>query len=464
MKVAIIGAGFTGLSAAYDLLKAGVEVVIFEANDKPGGLAKGFTVDGWQWPLEEHYHHVFTTDQAVKKWLSELKLSDRLFYQEGKSYSLLNNSTVNRSFTKNYKNQKNNNPLGIKLNQADIKLAQLDSAASLLSFPGLSWSTKIRTGAVLAGLKCWPAGQCLERLSAQEFIQKTMGRASWQNLWQPLFEGKFGKHASEINAAWFWARIFTRSKKIGYFKYGFLGLAQQIVAQLQELGVEINFSTPITKIKANVDSQNSQQQSSFQLEFKNELLQDNNFDSVLFTGSSQQLLRLSQADLPTAYCSQLKNLESLSAATLILVLNKPFFKQNIYWLNINRANWPFLAVVEHTNLINKAYYNQRHLVYVGQYTTPDDKLLTMSKQEILAYYKPYLQQLCPEFKNHLQDYYLFKQDNAQPIVKQNHARILPKTITPLPGLYWAGMEHVYPYDRGINYAIQLGRATAQKIL
>jgi len=41
MKIAIIGAGFGGMAAAYDLRKAGHEVTVLEAADYVGGLASG---------------------------------------------------------------------------------------------------------------------------------------------------------------------------------------------------------------------------------------------------------------------------------------------------------------------------------------------------------------------------------------------------------------------------------------
>jgi len=47
MKIAVIGAGYTGLSAAYDFVCAGHEVVIYESNDRPGGLAIGFKEPEW---------------------------------------------------------------------------------------------------------------------------------------------------------------------------------------------------------------------------------------------------------------------------------------------------------------------------------------------------------------------------------------------------------------------------------
>ena len=46
MKVAIIGAGFLGMSAAWDLQCAGHDVTIYEAADYVGGLASGFKEPG----------------------------------------------------------------------------------------------------------------------------------------------------------------------------------------------------------------------------------------------------------------------------------------------------------------------------------------------------------------------------------------------------------------------------------
>ena len=57
MKIGIIGAGFTGLAAAYELVKNGDHVTVFERDNNPGGLALGFKEKKWQWTLEQHYHH-----------------------------------------------------------------------------------------------------------------------------------------------------------------------------------------------------------------------------------------------------------------------------------------------------------------------------------------------------------------------------------------------------------------------
>jgi hypothetical protein len=46
----------------------------------------------------------------------------------------------------------------------------------------------------------------------------------------------------------------------------------------------------------------------------------------------------------------------------------------------------------------------------------------------------------------------------------NHSRNIPDLKTPLPGLYFASMSQVYPWDRGTNFAVQVGRQAARRML
>ena len=65
MRIAIVGAGVGGLAAAYDSIREGHEVVIFEAAEQVGGLAAGFKVPRWEWSVEQYYHHWFASDQHM---------------------------------------------------------------------------------------------------------------------------------------------------------------------------------------------------------------------------------------------------------------------------------------------------------------------------------------------------------------------------------------------------------------
>ena len=47
MKVVVIGAGISGLTAAWWLHKAGVDVTVLEKNDCVGGTMQTIREDGW---------------------------------------------------------------------------------------------------------------------------------------------------------------------------------------------------------------------------------------------------------------------------------------------------------------------------------------------------------------------------------------------------------------------------------
>jgi protoporphyrinogen oxidase len=87
MRVGIIGAGPAGITAAYQLSKAGAHVEVFEAGDNVGGLSR--TIDLWGQKVDLGPHRFFSTDPRVNDvWLdvvgAEYRMVDRLtriYYQ-----------------------------------------------------------------------------------------------------------------------------------------------------------------------------------------------------------------------------------------------------------------------------------------------------------------------------------------------------------------------------------------------
>ena len=133
MKIAIIGAGFTGLSAAYQLIKTGHEVTVFEKDSQPGGLAIGYQEKSWKWTLEKHYHHWFANDKYIIDLAKEI------------NHAVL----IPRPKTSVY---------------VDNSIYQLDSPLSVLRFPKLPITDKLRMAAVLGFLKFNPYWQPLEKI------------------------------------------------------------------------------------------------------------------------------------------------------------------------------------------------------------------------------------------------------------------------------------------------------------
>jgi len=59
---------------------------------------------------------------------------------------------------------------------------------------------------------------------------------------------------------------------------------------------------------------------------------------------------------------------------------------------------------------------------------------------------------------------VFRAPYAQPIPLVNHSWNIPDMRTPIPGFYLANMSLVYPWDRGTNYAVRIGRQAAARLL
>jgi protoporphyrinogen oxidase len=169
-------------------------------------------------------------------------------------------------------------------------------------------------------------------------------------------------------------------------------------------------------------------------------------------------------DLPGGYSEKLRALKSMGAVVMVLALKQQLTK--FYWHNLPKeAGFPFLALVEHTNYMDARHYGGDHLVYVGDYLDPSHEYFTLSKEELLERYLPALKRFNPDFdRSWVKETWLWKTNYAQPVPPLNHSRNSPAVRTPLKGLYFASMSQVYPWDRGTNFAVEIGRKVARMVM
>ena len=422
MHVCIIGAGFTGLSAGYYLSKAGYKVTIFEQDKKPGGLAVGFSKKEWEWTIEEHYHHWFSNDTAVLGLAREIKYP--VILKRPKTSVFVKDSSY-----------------------------QLDSPLHVLRFPLLSLFVRIRMAVVLALLRFNPWWQPLEKIRAHPFLKKTIGKKAYELLWEPQLKNKFGTYYKDISLAWFWARVKKRTSSLAYPHGGFLKFAEALVAEIRNGGGNVMFNVTVQEIK-----KGRRPKVLFAHSKKTQT-----FDAVIVTTPGNIFARLAPS-LPARYVQQLTRLKGLGAMNLVLRLRKQFMNDGTYWLSVCDHGAPVLAVVEHTNFMDRNYYNNEHLVYVGNYVSPEDVRFRKNANELLKLYDPFLRRINPPYKKHLIGLELCKAPYAQPIIETNYSRLIPPMHTPFPHVYLANIQQVYPWDRGTNYSVEMGKQVADAIM
>jgi protoporphyrinogen oxidase len=440
MDIGIVGAGITGLTAAYELTKRGHAVTVYEARPYVGGLAAGFRDERWEWHLERFYHHWFASDDDVIGLIDELGGSNSLFfpwpttsvYYQGQIYPL-------------------DSPVPwLKF----IPLSQLHRAIRVLQFTPLSLIDRLRFGLAAFYLTLTRNWRRLEAVPAHEWMRRAAGERVYEVMWQPLLISKFGEeYYRDVNMAWMWARAYKRTAKLGYFVGGFQSFADLLVKRVQTQGGEVRLQVPVQAIRTVADGH-------LQLETPGGMEEH---ERIIATCSPHEMIRLAPALSPD-YTAKLEQLKSMGAVALILAL-KHRLTDGHYWTNIPASEGlPFIGLIEHTNYISSEHYGGDHLIYCGDYLPPDHPYFGYSKEQLLETYLPGVAAINPDFRpDWIRASWLFTEKYAQPVPTLNHSRNIPALKTPIPGLWMANMSQVYPWDRGSNYAVKIARQVAQEV-
>ncbi|KKQ24489.1 MAG: hypothetical protein US40_C0003G0028 [Candidatus Roizmanbacteria bacterium GW2011_GWC2_37_13] len=438
MKVAVLGGGITGLTAAYCLSKKNHQVTIFEKSAILGGLAVGFKQPNWKWNLEMAYHHLFANDYDIIKFAKEIGFN-KIFFKSPQTASLFN----------------------------DLTIHPMDTPIDFLKLPYLDLFNKFRAGSVLAFLKLSPFLSLYEKQTSEEFIKKTMGKTIWIRLWQELFRKKFGDYAGIILASFIWARINKRTKNLGYIEGGFQSFIDYLAKELTGLRVNVLTSYEVEQI--------NKQKNKYKItgHFERSEKSSEAFDIVVSTLPTPIMAKLTTNIFSEKYLEKFSKLKYLHALTLILESKEPLLKKT-YWLNISTLQIPIMGIVQHTNFIDKKNYGGNHIAYLGWYLKREDKLMQMNDKELLDFVMPHLEKIFnfqfsifknyeTNFKKQISNFYTFRGPFAQPIFDKDFVKNKPGFITPAKNFYIANLDMTYPYDRGTNYAVKLGKQVAEMI-
>jgi protoporphyrinogen oxidase len=426
MRIAIIGAGFGGMAAAYDLKKEGHDITIHESANYVGGLASGFKEPHWDWSVEKFYHHWFQSDSSMLGLIEELGLKAKVIFPR---------------------------PYTVLLHNG--KWYPFDSILHALLFPGLGFGlNKIRFGFVGLYLRLTNNWKALEKYTADEWMRRYAGKRVYEKMWKPLLVGKFGPYYDQVNMAWMWARLKARTTRLGTFEGGFQNFANLFADRLREMGIEIRLGAKVESIKR------EQAQLSVRSDGKSE-----SFDKVLVTTSPNLMAKLSP-DLPENYLKGLLELKSMGAVVMVMALKHQLSQQGYYWFNLPKeAGYPMLALVEHTNFVSKEHFGGDHIVYAGDYLEVGHEYFSMSEEELLERFTPAFKKFNPAFeRDWVKKVWVNKTNYAQPVPLVNHSKNIPTIQTPIEGLYFASMSQVYPWDRGTNFAVEIGRRAARLMM
>lgn len=428
--IAVIGAGITGLAAAWELAKAGRSVTVYEADSVPGGLMASFPFVGSE--LDRVYHHIFLDNQPTLELLVEMGLEEDMLWDTAPSGHF-----------------------------HDGQVWPLGSAWDLLRFKPLDLAGRLRFGFGVLRAQRVEDWEALDDQTACGWLTKVFGRRVYEVMWEPLLRAKFGDAHDRVSAAWFWYKLRQRSESrrgkgsretLGYLRGSFGRLATALADGIEARSGRVALAEPVEALTCD-------ETGAFRVRSGEG---EAHFQQVLATVAPPLLLQLAP-DLPGDYRDRLAAIDYMANLCVVLALEEPL--TDIYWLNIGDREFPFGGIIEHTNLVSPTEYGGLHAAYLTRYLRADAPEMSVSEDELFDHYEPFLKQVNPAFhRGWVRKVHVSRAPFAQPVCPRGYRHIVPELRTPVPELYLATMSQIYPEDRGINCGVVLGQRVAQLML
>jgi protoporphyrinogen oxidase len=431
-RVGIIGGGYAGLTAAYELQKRGYAVTVLEKYGRWGGQAATLPLLGTH--IEYFYHHLFGSDTHILGLMDELGIGDQLRWIESKVGWFYGG-----------------------------QIYDLVTPFDLIRFKPVSLLNRIKLGLMYLYLPRVNDWKRLEDITARDWILRYMGQEIYDKFWGPLLRGKFGELADQVSMTWLWGKIKVRGssrqgatakEKLAYPLGSFEIITQSLVNRLQAGGADLRLNQQVIGLTTDPDDPYRVTG----VVTKKETIP---FDLVVATVPGYNLLKIGPPALADSdYAGLLRSVRYQAALVLLMVSKQSM--SHIYWMNIADRTMPFVGVIEHTNYVPPSEYQGRHLIYVSNYLERDDPRYAMKGNELFDLYRPHLKKINPAFDpDWIEKKIVLRADSGQPVITCNYSERIPDHRTPVKGLYVANTLQIYPEDRGTNYSVRLGKTISR---
>lgn len=420
-RVAILGAGISGLASAYYLQRKGIKPVVFEATSDIGGLGSVFRHDGIA--IERFYHVMLNSDRHLMRLLRDLNLAGSV------------------QWTKT--------GMGFHVGG---KLYPFNTALDLLRFGALSLGSRVRTGMAALALSRMEGGEQLDDVPVDQFLRDNFGQDAFEKIWEPLLKAKFGDLYTQVPAYWFLNRM-RREKSggpevKGYLEGGYRGIANSLESAIRFGGGEVRRNSLVSSVS---DTGNGVRI------VTNGHMEE--FDAVISTLPLPLLRQVAEGPLQLEV--PLPELEYQGVVNVVLVSKEPL--QPYYWNAVLHPKFPFQGIVETTRVIPTKWTRGKHIIYLMNYCQPGSETYERPDDLLRRQAINGIKGLYPGFNPAaIEGSYVFRAPYVEPVWPVGYLKQKPPTQIPYSNVFLCTTAHAYPQVNAWNTSIGLARQVARE--
>ena len=445
----ILGAGPAGLAAAYELAKAGKQVLVLEKQNQVGGLCRTIERDGFRFDLGGH--RFFTKSEEVQKFWQKILVDDFL------KRPRLSRIYYRKKFFK----------YPIQMGDALKKLGLAESVLSALSLIKVKikrifikkkevsfedWVTS-RFGERLFNHffksyteKVW--GISTKELGADWAAQRLKDISLWQVLKSFIFKPKKGKVKSWIN-------------EFGYPKFGPGQMYEEISKQIEKMGGEVILDSEVVGIKHEGGK------------IKEVIVRNKRGESETFAGENfivslplTVFLKILEPEIPQEINDLKHKLRFRSFFDVCLVVNKEKIFPDT-WIYVHEPNVKLVRVQNFKNWSpfmtadkNKTNLAAEYICWESDdlWQKGDDELVELGKKEIT--------QLGLVDLNLIEKGFVIRNSHAYPVYHldyQKDLKIIFEYLKGFKNLQLIGRSGMYRYNN-MDHSILTGFYAARNLL
>lgn len=411
-KIVILGGGLSGLAAG-EILSHNFNVTILESAPYIGGLAATFEYN--QKRIPNYYHHIIKTNKLTQEYLRRFGKVNHLNWQKIKVAIGFKNKLYSI-----------NNPLG------------------LLTFSPLNLYEKIRFGLFgLYTLFFMNPDKISEGVDAETWLNHYAGKSVTKKIFYHLYSrNKFNIPLNRISAKQFANRLYEK-EIYDYFSFpkeSYQSMIDELERTILEQQGKIKVNANITKIDLT---------KKYIVESGKKI----NYDLLINSIPFEVFIKLATG-IPEEYKQQLSKIKYCPAVGLCFATEEFLDKKN-YWINLFGER--IHIIMQHSILCD--IYEDKISWCLRYGGSEEDLNLSEEtiKQEYLATVKKYFPNAKIKWVKVMRTKY------AEPIYDIDYHQYMPKSKTPIEGLYFTGIQLTYPKIRNMNVAIESGIEVAKTI-